>query len=538
MGVKMGDEEMPPNMVAREFNVAWCAGMGKRRPTIECAQVAQKKECTYMKKIKISEQWHRRVVVPALNNWKSGAPRQKAASIIYGLLDVQRTCGKQGHKYVAGLPVVSVSRKMLEDFYRDKASRKKFSRWVEATGLVRKDRSWLNASLAKKVGEESRCDTWHVTEPDHPAKRHIVVEYDPNVGVYGSCRKAIISAEGKAVDGANVFAGKWAIDEQENGHLSLSDFMEVGLCARNILEGVKTASPSCRVYDAFALCKKDLRGRCFVNAMTGRGVKEVFDIPGAATFTAQLAGSVFPFRQKGYPINIDCANIRAWAVALHAGKDEDPYERIWKEVFRVDPKTNAYGEWNKSTRKNLKMDFQCVANCDMDYLAECEKAYTAFFAGNRHVAPNKRRQWLVWMALKTALPSLWALLLVTKYNGTTGAFFRLHTMGEKMVMNMLIKKFANAGFVVHRVHDALWTSDEELTRMSQSTFNMCVGGLLLRDFPRQTQAGFGQQAMQRLAVEAGISEEEIRWVRDGLKLKEFQKDVARDVVNCDGYYGI
>ena len=492
-----------------------------------------------MKQIKISEQWHRRVVVPALKKWKPGAPRQKAASIIFGLLDVQRECGKQGHKYVAGRPVVSVSRKMLEDFYRDKASRKKFSRWVEATGLVRKDRSWLNSALAKQMGEESRCDTWHVTEPDHPEKRHIVVEYDPCVGLYGFYRKAILAAEGKSVDGANVFAGKWAIAEQEKNRLSLSDFMEVGLCARKILEGIKpSGEPSCRVYDAFALCKKDLRGRCFLNAKTGLGVKEVFDIPGAATFTAQLAGSVFQFRNKGYPVNIDYAYVRGWATALHAGKDEDPYERMWKEVFRIDPKTNAYGEWNKSTRKILKMDFQCVANCDMAYLAECEKAYTEFFAGNRHVAPNRRRQWLVWMALKTALPSLWALLLVTKYNGTKGAFFRLHTMGEKMVMNILVKEFASAGFVVHRVHDALWTSDEELTRMPQSTFNKCVGGLLLRSVPRQTHAGFGQQALQRLLVEAGISEEEIRWVRDGLKLKEFQKDETRDIVSCDGYYGI
>lgn len=452
-------------------------------------------------KIKISEEFYMKRQ-QALLDWKPGAPRIKADSIILGLYKAQKECGKKGLKNLHGKVVVSVSDRMIQAWYPDPTSQKKFRNWVVKWGLVEKDRSWLNASLAKEDGKQPYCDSWHVTAGDCKGKM-IEVEFDDNFGLFGIYKKAIIKAEGKQVDEAHSFHGMWAIDAYAEGKLTFCDFIEVGKAAHNCLKGKVKKGVSCRVFDAVALCKKELRSKCF------SGMVEVFDIPGAVTFTAPLAMAAFgmtSFSDK------DAIN---WATDLAFGASSDPYKRIWKAIYDIDPNTNAYGvdhKWTKAIRKTVKMDLQCVANCNLEYISECKEAYEGFF-NNHCVQQNKRRQWLLLNAIFKANKPLLDAIAATKKSGIKDAFYRLHTFGEKMVMNVIIKELKKMGIVVHRVHDALWTSDKRVTQE-------LIGKVLLRFFSK-CKDGYGRKFILKMVTEAGMTKEEAEWVWEVIKpLKE------------------
>lgn len=434
----------------------------------------------------------------ALLDWKAGSPREKARSISLGSIKAQREGGKKGLKNLHGKAVLPVSDRMIQAWYSDAASQKKFRNWVVKWGLVVKDRSWLNASLAKEDGKQPYCDSWHFTADDFKGKM-IEVEFDDNFGLFGIYKKAIIKAEGTQVDEAHSFHGKWAIDSYAEGKLAFCDFIEVGKAAHNCLKGKVKKGVSCRVFDAVALCKKELRSKCF------SGMVEVFDIPGAVTFTAPLAMAAF-----GMTSFSDKDAIK-WATDMALGASPDPYKRIWKAVYDIDPKTNAYGvnhKWMKAIRKTVKMDLQCVANCNLEYIADCKAAYEEFFT-NHFILQNKRRQWLLLHAIGEANKPLLDAIDATKSSGVKDAFYRLHTFGEKMVMNVLVKELKKMGIIVHRVHDALWTADK---RVSQEL----IGKVLLRFFSK-CKDGHGRKFILKMVTESGLTKAEAEWVWEGIK---------------------
>ena len=472
-----------------------------------------------MKKIEVNKEWYETRLSPALLDWKAGVPREKAKGIVLGLLKLQRECGKTGQKNVLGQAVVSVSSRMVSAFYRDYASQKKFTHWVTKHGLVFKDRSWLNEGLAKELHRETRCDSWHITEPAFGKKKKVTVRYDDNYGIYGIYRKAILKAEGTKVDDAHCFHGEWAIDSYSDGNLPWSDFIEVGKAAHNVIKGqAKTKGPSCRVFDAVSMCKKTLRGRCFTDA-DGNESKEVFDIPAAITFTAPLAMAAFGMSA------FDDVELWNWAYDLSTGTSADPYKHIWRFVYDVDAKTNAYGaaqKWTKGVRKTVKMDLQCVSNCNLDYLRECKEEYHRFFANmgipdTPRIHQNKRRQWLLYHAALKANKPFGTAVRATKVGGISDAFYRLHTFGEKMIMNLLIKEFKARGIVVHRVHDALWSADKRLTGLTDKQMDVVVGRIVMRFMQTVGRTPCGRRAIHKMLIESGITRKEAEWVWEGIK---------------------
>ena len=471
-----------------------------------------------MNTIEVNQRWFEERLVPALNEWKKGSPREKAKSVILGLLKLQRECGKTGQKNALGQSVVSVSSRMISAFYRDYASQKKFTHWVTQFGLVLKDRSWLNSGLAKELHRETRCDCWHLTEPTRGKK--LEVQYDDNFGLYGIYKRNIQEAQGQAVDEAHHFEGKWALKEYDAGKMPWVDFIEVGKAAHNVLKGqVKSGSPSCRVFDAVSMCKKALRGRCFVDAKRNES-QEVFDIPGAITTTAPLA-----FSAMGKSSYSD-KDLHNWAYNLSTGAASDPYKQIWKRIYEIDPNTNAYGEshkWTKAVRKTLKMDIQCVCNCDLGYLMECKKEYHKFFDSmgipdkdKPFIHQNKRRQWLVWHAIRKANKPLAEAILWCKASGIKDAFYRLHTCGEKILMNAIISDFKKMGITVHRVHDAIWTSDKRLTSLNEIQMQKLIGKMVLKRLS-QFKDGYKRKGIVKMGMDSGLTREEILWVVEGLK---------------------
>ncbi len=455
-------------------------------------------------KIKVSKKWYEERLTPALLQWRAGAAREKAKSIILDLLKVQRECGKQGVKNLFGRPVVSVSSRMVSAWYRDYASQKKFIHWVESTGLVLKDRHWVNLDLAKEIGLEPCCDSWHVTEADFSGSK-IEVRSNDTHGLFSIYKKAIDKAEGTKVDDAHFFHGRWAVDSYVAGKMSWTNFVEVGKAAHNVIKGeAKTKGPSCRVFDAVSMCKKTLRGRCFTDA-DGNESKEVFDIPAAITFTAPLALAAFGL--SGFADKDVCE----WATALSTGATKDPYETSFQKALELDPKTNVFGtgkKWTKATRKKVKIDFQVVSNCDLDYMAKCDDAYNGYLDGNYNVSRNKRRQWLIWHAIREANKPFADSIVATKTSGVKDAFYRLHTTGEKMIINVVIKELGKRGIVVHRVHDALWSADKRLTALTDKQIDALIGRTILQFLGTPCD----RLGIQKLVREAGITKAEAAWV--------------------------
>lgn len=459
-------------------------------------------------KMKFKSKFVERVEEAALE-WKAGSAREKFRATVYGLARAQREGGQKGLKDALGWSVITVSSKMIAGWYHDTKSQVKFRRVLTEYAIIVKDNSWMSAMLAKDQGKDPYSNSWHFTEPDFTGPS-IEVEYDDNYGLFGFYKREIIKAEGRKVDGANSFHGKWALDAYIDGKEGWEVFYEVGKAAHNVLKRESRKGPSCRTFDAVALCKKELRGKCFNDGT--HEMKEVWDIAGAITITA-LVGSA----ALGVEHSIQNKHFITWADNLSVGSSPDPYERIWKTIYEIDPNTNAYGtkrKWTKAIRKTIKTDVQCVANCSIEYLKECERAYREFFT-ERKVKQNLRRQWLVWQAIKKCKKELADAIHLTKESRVKDGFYRLHTLGEKTMMEVLIEDFRKAGIVVHRVHDALWTSDERLTSLSEKSMGVLVGKMFLKCF--KGDPGWGRSGIERMVARAKVTREEIAWVKEGVK---------------------
>lgn len=445
----------------------------------------------------------------ALQDWRAGPTRERIRAIVLDLLRIQRESPVRGRKLAADADVVLVSSELVRSLLPDSKTRAKFWKWIVAKNLVRKDGSWVSTSLGKSINRDARCNGWHITEPDCAlvCLETTRMEYDPALAIYGRYRDAILTAEGSIVDG-ECFTGKWAIADYENGRIDWAAIKEVAKIAKSIIHPRKeTGKVSCRDFDTITMACKALRPKCFVNPSTGAGLVEVFDIPGAITVTARIAASYLCPDKYGHD-----GGLPFWADNMANGISKDPYKAIYDAVLALDPKTAVFGrdaKWCKSVRKTIKMDVQVVSNCDSAYLAKCEDAYAARLQGGRP-AINLRRQWLVWQGMRRSNEYLWRAVLRCKRNGAKDAFYRLHTLGEKMVMSALLDWGKHQGVNFHRVHDAIWCSDERVTGLSERDLLKVIGrylGIAMR------RGGYG-------FFEKYVSAEEVAWVREAFTLTE------------------
>ncbi len=474
--------------------------------------------------IKINKEWNDRLS-KALLAWKPGRTRDKAKGIVLDLLRIQREAPERGHRYSKGDAVVPVSTVTVRSLYADNPSRIKFAKWVEECGLVKKDRSWVSVAFSKSSGQKTRCDGWHITEPDLyiVTPETVRVEFDPDCGMYGRYKDAILRAEGRLVAG-EVFHGAWAVDDYDTGRIEWREFAEVSKIANSILKGRDGGKPkkvSCRVFDSIALSMKSIREKCFKDPKTGCGMQEIFDIAGAITFTGPLGASALDGRRFRPPVE-------GWASGLADGTLQDPYKRVCEAVFDIDPHTTVFGRdprWNKSIRKTVKTDMQVISNCDSAYLDKCERAYLDFL-GSRKKGINYRRQWLLWCALRRVNSRMYKTICQCKANGTKDSFYRVHTLGEKMVMSAILQFFRSNGYRVHRVHDALWTTDERLIKLGESAIAKRIGKYILSVFKKGGMA----------FLKSFVSKEELDWVDKGFSVDDETRDIIDRMMQRSGWH--
>ena len=464
-------------------------------------------------KVTVNKRWYEEQLIPASMQWRAGNAREKFVGVVLSLLLVQRESKKTGIKKASSKTVIPVSERMLESIYLFNDSRKKFRRLVlEDFNLIVKDDSWISKSLADKFGYEPRCNTWHITEPDFKGEV-IEIDFNPNTcNLYSTYKKKILETEGTKVNSTDEFRGVWAVDAYEKGELSYSDFIEVGKVASNIQKGkVIGKEPSCRVFDAVSLCKKTLREKCFVNSSTGVGMKEVYDISGAISITAPLALAVL---NKG---DYDDSNLYAWALNQSQGKKFDPYEKIFKSMLELDSRDpyKSNREWNSSVRKTLKMDVQCVLNSDEEYMTRSKLVHDKKIKVNSKEYFRLSRQYLVFEAIKQVNKSLALGAEECRKNGIKGNFYRLHTLGEKVIIDTIVKVFKSNGATVHRVHDAIWTTDGRLVSASENQVKMMIGMIFINFLEKKMDYNDSKKNIKKLS--ASVSQRTLDWVKEGLK---------------------
>lgn len=447
-----------------------------------------------MKKICVSESWYRTVLIPFLDEFKAVSLKRKVCSAVLGMLEHQRTRGELGRKTLYDKYCIPVSKDDLTGLFSKWSTCKKFCHLSVEMGVVRKDGSWVSPSIAKKAGKEPYSNSWHVTEPDTECKRHVEVEYDENLSLVGACLKDIRKAEGFDFNGDR-FSGAWAIDGYIAGKVDWSDLVEVRKCARMLLRGAKpkNGEPAFRTFDAFTQCRRDIRSKCFTSKrFPGEHPREVFDLHGSFSFTSVLAaaslmGGTLPFRDR---------DLYEWADNLRDGSPSDPYRWVWSGMLDADPHTNCVGhEWTDDVRDKVKKSVNVALNCDMAMIEKAYNAYHGFFKGER-VSKQSRRLWLAFIGIKETNPALWEVMLRSKSAELHNAFYWLGVMGEKMVMDLLVTELEKAGYSVHRVHDAIWTSDPRLT--GKASFDKVVGRILV-DFIKRVNPGLkGHDAIDAL----------------------------------------
>lgn len=460
-------------------------------------------------KIKVYKKFWEKLTLASLC-WKPGLTREKFLNIILSLLVIQRESKKVGFKNAEGKTSITVSQRNISSWYKDIASQKKFRRVCQEYGIVVKDHSWVTRNFAESLNQEPRSNLWHITDPECLGEV-IEVELDLDAGLFGIYKKEILKAHGSKVNLTDEFSGSWAIDAYDKGEITFSDFIEVGKVAHNILKGqVKSEKPSCRIFDSVSLCKKTLREKVFINSVTKRGMKEVYDIPAAITITAPVGMTAL---DKG---NFTDDEAFWWADSQEHGILSDPYELIFKKVLDLDKRDlyQSNRKWNKSARKILKIDLQIVVNCNSEYLKTCQRAYNGEVYLKTNEYFSKVRQWVVWNAIQHTHKGFFEAVKKCKDSGISDAFYRLHTFGEKLIMDYAIGKLKDRGITVHRVHDALWTTDDSLLDKSEVEVEKVIGKIIKVAFQNKNIKD-RKIATKKLA--SSVSKNIINWVYEGIK---------------------
>jgi len=476
-------------------------------------------------KITVQKAWYCKLQ-DAKSEWNKRAG-EKFESIVLGLLKRQRegtSEGKlKGTKNAIGLDVVPVSQGEVELIYSDHASQAKFRKLMSDYHLAIKDGSWVAPSLAHQLDTDPKCNTWHITEPDstegNTSDETIEVEFSDCYGVFKKFpqyRKSILEADGTPINNTtDIFQGIWAIKDYDNGDLKWYDFMAVGQVAEKVLNPPK--QKDCRVYDAIALCKKELRPKCFINSITKIGMREFADIPAAITITARVGA---------LGLGITSAtddDLIQWAKSLDAGTNEDPYEKIYNGIWKWDPKCTAYRDFDpkkhaygpkkdfQSIRKIVKLDLQYVCNNSGENLKRCAAIYYGKLKckhGGEY--QRARRCWALYKSLEVTYKPLWEVVNLCNRSGQKDAFYRIHTLGEKTIMDSVADEARKNGFSLHRVHDAFWTTDENLIAIAERRNELKFMGRAI-SLQASKLATKGKSLCQKY-----VPQELIDWVRGGI----------------------
>lgn len=470
-----------------------------------------------MKKIKVSEAWFTDTLRPFLEEWKEGKQRERVKGFVLTALELQRMSEDYGKKNLAHKICISVSKRALEKAFTNWEPRKKFCHLAVSMHVVEKDGSWVSKSIAKEARQDTYCNKWHITEPDIACKRHIEIEYNESLGLIGVYTDYILKAEGFDYEG-DIFSGAWAIEKFNSGRMKWGDYVKIATCARKLVEGPNPSSDRFRVFDGLTGLKKELRTKCFHNAVAPDSHPiEAFDARGAYSFTAKVAAAALGFT------SFQDKDLDTWAFDLICGAPKDPYKGIWNKIFELDPHTNAYGDgqWNNVNRKRIKLGVNVAENCSADFIKEAKQKYFDYFEGNL-VSIRSRRLYQIYHAIRAYDVNLFECIARTKCNNVRNAFYRLASMGEKMLMDLIATKLREAGYCVHRVHDALWSSDPRAK--DKVAFGKVIGKII-RDFIAESGSnGYGRIAINKMADRC-ITKEDKEWVLEGVNMDPRIKEI-------------
>lgn len=486
----------------------------------------------------VDSKWMTKYSTARDNNFRNSI-RARLDAFLWPLVGVQQTEGICGHKVNRNDWSVAVPRSLILRLFPSKKTAAKVVRFFEENGLIVKDRSYIAPGLAAECGLDPRCQMWHFTVP-RVSKNLVEVTWDKSIDVFAHLRKAIEEADGKMVDDAHKFCGKWAIEEFEKGKLSASDFYEVGRAALAVLRGPKTKF--FRVFDAVANCKKSVRGKCFVDVHSSGEMVEKYDLSAAAIHNAPLAAALVGFEASdkiGYNhFRYADGSLKAWADDQR--NDVDPYKQIFDAILARYPNTNIFGvsrNWTKSARKAVKHAVNVVFNSKLSDMEEMHKVSQYFFIEARRkirttrnkmlIQRTARLNCLVWEAIREVFPSAWYVSMAAKMNGQRDGFYLVHTLAEKMKMDTIQAYYkAHHGITLHRVHDALWTADPRAKAMSDKQIKNDIADLFT-SIANQGPA-YGRAGIRRLAKYAGITDADLDLVRDALRLSgETAQEFAR-----------
>lgn len=410
-----------------------------------------------------------------LAEWRLQSTRDKLKQFFMSAIWVQQNTDRRGTKMALFKPVVEVSDRIVSALFSDIRSQTKFRKLVRIHRLVVKDRSWVAGNISAKDNRR-KCDGWHFTfaeSADKDSNQTVRLEFDPFNAKYGmhmTMLDEILRSDGIVVNDNFVFKGKMAIDDWKAGKLEFDDLKEVYKTALQCRKPGKDSG--FRSYDAISLSAKSVRTRYFVDA-AGKPVFEAVDFNGAALACSKVAAMVL-FHSKALNTGFGDLNrlsdkdLLGMAYDLWKHPERDVYEQLWEAARKIDFFSGALPrKWTKSARKTIKQDVTIVLNYSLEELAACRMAYLVNLHGGRKVQHNKRRQWLLWMALKQVEPTAWYVSQACRMTGDQSLFFNFYTMGEKMLISAVRRKLESEGVECTRVHDAVWTSDERVKRTTK-----------------------------------------------------------------------
>ena len=431
----------------------------------------QTSQTTTTVEISFSENYFLENIQPFLNEWRLKSTRDKLMNWLLSCVWLQDNFPKKGHKYAMGLPVIEIGDKDISTLFRDIHSQTKFRRLVRQYRIARPDGSWVAKNISDK-GNPVRCNAWHFMHRDALGKNKVKFAFDPynaTHGIHAVMVDAIAKAEGTVVNDKYVFNGAWAVEDWKAGKLTWDDLKEVYktalLCKRTAKE------VDFRTYDAISLSKKEVRSRCFRSVSDGQTIAEVVDF-NAAALACSVVASVPLFKSKkltgfGKLNDLNDETVLRLASRLHFKSEEDAYKAIWEEARSMDPHSGALPrKWTPSARKTVKNDMTILLNYSTEEIAACRTAYLMNF---RRVKTqiNKRRQWLLWTALKRVNPTAWTVAQACRMTGQSNLFFLFYTCGEKILIERVQKYLASKGVETTRVHDALWSSDARVKKATK-----------------------------------------------------------------------
>lgn len=416
-------------------------------------------------KIEISKSvWNR--LQGFLSDWRRRDTREKLLQWFLSCVWMQERSNARGRKKALDLPVIEMGDNAISALLPKISSQTKFRRLVVEYGLVIKDRSWVAPNISSR-DRRRKCDAWHFVTEDPGDNEMVTVSFDPHSAKFGphmAMIRDIEKADGTVVGDGFVFRGDWIVEDWKAGRLSPEELKMAWMTAK--CAGRAAKEDNFRVFDSISIASKKIRSSYFVDISTGRTIHEAIDLNAASLVCAEIAaalvfGNAGSLRDFGDVARTDDSSVVRYAWRLIKGTERDAYREIWDAEHEIDPNSGVLAKnWRDGVRKTTKGDLVMTVNYGMEEIAACRTAYLVNFRGGMRVRHNRRRQWLCNRALKKTRPTAWASVQACRLTGDRGLFYRFFTLGEKMIMSAIREELHRMGIKGHRVHDAIWCSEE------------------------------------------------------------------------------